>query len=59
MSATDSLELVLERNIHAPGIARSAVSERLVELGVDGSYGQTIVHREPSWVSVAATSQPT
>jgi anti-sigma regulatory factor (Ser/Thr protein kinase) len=43
MSAISSLELELDRTVHAPSIARSAVSERLVELGIDGSYGQTIV----------------
>ncbi len=43
MNATGSLELELERTVHAPAIARSAVSERLVEFGIDGSYGQTIV----------------
>ncbi|HEY0515602.1 MAG TPA: ATP-binding protein [Solirubrobacteraceae bacterium] len=43
MSATSSLELELERTVNAPSVARSAVSERLIELGIDGSYGQTIV----------------
>ncbi|MHB8531472.1 MAG: ATP-binding protein, partial [Solirubrobacteraceae bacterium] len=43
MTATGVLELELDRTVRAPGIARSAVSERLVELGIDGSYGQTIV----------------
>jgi anti-sigma regulatory factor (Ser/Thr protein kinase) len=43
VNATGSLELELDRTVHAPALARSAVSERLVELGIDGSYGQTIV----------------
>jgi anti-sigma regulatory factor (Ser/Thr protein kinase) len=38
-----SLELELERNVHAPSIARSAISERLLALGIDGSFGQTVV----------------
>jgi len=33
----------LERNVHAPAIARAAVSEQLHETGIDGSLGQTIV----------------
>jgi anti-sigma regulatory factor (Ser/Thr protein kinase) len=37
------LELELERNIHAPGLARSAVWEQLTALGIDGSFGQTVV----------------
>lgn len=43
MSATRSLELELERTVHAPALARTAISERLVEMGIDGSYGQTVV----------------
>jgi anti-sigma regulatory factor (Ser/Thr protein kinase) len=43
VSTASSLELELDRNVHAPAIARSAVSERLIEHGIDGSYGQTIV----------------
>jgi anti-sigma regulatory factor (Ser/Thr protein kinase) len=43
VNATSSLELELDRTVHAPALARSAVSERLVELGIDGSYGQTVV----------------
>jgi anti-sigma regulatory factor (Ser/Thr protein kinase) len=38
-----SLRLELERDIAAPALARSAVSEQLLSLGVDGSFGQTVV----------------
>ena len=38
-----SVRLDLERDIHAPAIARSAVAEQLLALGVDGSFGQTVV----------------
>jgi anti-sigma regulatory factor (Ser/Thr protein kinase) len=37
------LELELERNVGAPARARSAVSERLAELGVDGVNEQMLV----------------
>jgi anti-sigma regulatory factor (Ser/Thr protein kinase) len=33
----------LQRNVRAPAIARSAVSEQLLAVGIDGSLGQTIV----------------
>jgi anti-sigma regulatory factor (Ser/Thr protein kinase) len=38
-----SLELELERSVRAPSIARSAISERMLEMGIDGAYGQTLV----------------
>jgi anti-sigma regulatory factor (Ser/Thr protein kinase) len=38
-----SLQLELERDISAPALARSAVADRLGELGVDGAFGQTVV----------------
>ncbi len=38
-----SLNIVLERDVRAPAIARSAVSEQLAARGIDGSIGQTIV----------------
>jgi anti-sigma regulatory factor (Ser/Thr protein kinase) len=38
-----SLRMELERNVRAPAIARSAVSNELVGAGIDGSLGQTIV----------------
>jgi anti-sigma regulatory factor (Ser/Thr protein kinase) len=38
-----TLELELERNVSAPAIARAAISECLLELGIDGSLGQTVV----------------
>ncbi len=41
--ASRSLRLELERTVRAPAIARAAVSEHLLELGVDGSFGQTVV----------------
>ncbi len=37
------LELELERDVHAPARARSAVSERLSDLGVEGREAQTLV----------------
>ena len=40
---TRSLRLELERDIGAPALARSAVSEQLLSFGVDGSFGQTVV----------------
>lgn len=43
MNATGDLELQLDRTVHAPAIARAAVLTRLQELGLDGSYGQTVV----------------
>jgi anti-sigma regulatory factor (Ser/Thr protein kinase) len=39
----ESLRLELERDVQAPAIARSAVAEQLTALGVDGSFGQTVV----------------
>jgi anti-sigma regulatory factor (Ser/Thr protein kinase) len=39
----ESLRLELERDIRAPALARSAVADQLVALGVDGSFGQTVV----------------
>jgi len=39
----DSLRLDLERDVSAPAIARSAVAEQLLALGVDGSFRQTVV----------------
>ena len=42
MSA-DSLRLELQRDVGAPAIARSAVAEQLAAMGVDGSFGQTVV----------------
>jgi anti-sigma regulatory factor (Ser/Thr protein kinase) len=38
-----SLRLKLDRDVTAPAIARSAVADQLMELGVDGSFGQTVV----------------
>jgi anti-sigma regulatory factor (Ser/Thr protein kinase) len=37
------LRMELQRNVRAPAIARSAVSEQLFAVGIDGSLGQTIV----------------
>ena len=39
----ESLRLELERDVSAPAIARSAVAERLLALGLDGSFRQTVV----------------
>ncbi|MGO9489587.1 MAG: ATP-binding protein [Solirubrobacteraceae bacterium] len=41
--SSKSLRLELERSVRAPAIARAAVSEQLVEMGIDGSLGQTVV----------------
>ena len=38
-----SLSLRLERDVRAPAIARSAVSERLLAAGIDGPFEQTVV----------------
>jgi serine/threonine-protein kinase RsbW len=38
-----SLRLQLERNVRAPAIARSAVGEQLLAMGIDGSFAQTVV----------------
>jgi anti-sigma regulatory factor (Ser/Thr protein kinase) len=39
----ESLRLDLGRDVNAPAVARSAVAEQLLALGVDGSFRQTIV----------------
>jgi anti-sigma regulatory factor (Ser/Thr protein kinase) len=41
--STASLRLELRRDVHAPALARSAVSEQLTAFGIDGSLGQTVV----------------
>ena len=41
--ASGSLRLELERTVRAPAIARGAVSEQLEAMGIDGSFGQTVV----------------
>jgi serine/threonine-protein kinase RsbW len=38
-----SLRLQLESSVRAPAIARSAVGEQLLAMGIDGSFGQTVV----------------
>jgi anti-sigma regulatory factor (Ser/Thr protein kinase) len=38
-----TLELELQSSVSAPSTARAAISECLVELGIDGSLGQTVV----------------
>ncbi len=43
MAAGTRLELELERDVSAPARARSAVSERLGELGLEGPDGQLLV----------------
>ena len=53
-----SLRLELERDVSAPAIARSAVSERALELGVDGSLGQTLVLLVSEVVSNAVRHSP-
>ena len=40
---TSLLKLTLERNVHAPSVARAAVSARMRELGIEGSIAQTLV----------------
>jgi anti-sigma regulatory factor (Ser/Thr protein kinase) len=43
MAQETRLELELERNVAAPAHARSAVSERLSDLGLEGSAAQVLV----------------
>ncbi len=38
-----TLRLELERNVRAPALARSAVSDQLFAIGIEGSLAQTIV----------------
>jgi anti-sigma regulatory factor (Ser/Thr protein kinase) len=38
-----SLRIELQRDVRAPAVARSAISDQLFEMGIDGSLGQTIV----------------
>jgi anti-sigma regulatory factor (Ser/Thr protein kinase) len=38
-----SLRMQLARDVRAPALARSAISEQLYGTGIDGSLGQTIV----------------
>jgi anti-sigma regulatory factor (Ser/Thr protein kinase) len=38
-----TLELEMGRTVSAPAIARAAIAECLLELGIDGSLGQTTV----------------
>jgi len=38
-----SLRIELDRDVRAPAIARSMVAEQLQAMGVDGSFGQTVV----------------
>ena len=38
-----TLELELKNTVSAPATARAAISDTLVELGIDGSLGQTVV----------------
>jgi anti-sigma regulatory factor (Ser/Thr protein kinase) len=42
-SGDSSLRLELERDVRAPAIARSVIAEQLLAVGVDGSFGQTVV----------------
>jgi len=52
------LKLKLERDVNAPAIARAAVSERAIELGIDGSFGQTLVLLVSEVVSNAVRHSP-
>jgi anti-sigma regulatory factor (Ser/Thr protein kinase) len=38
-----SLELQLQRDVRAPALARTAVSQQLAQLGIDGTVGQTAI----------------
>jgi anti-sigma regulatory factor (Ser/Thr protein kinase) len=53
-----SLRLELERDVSAPAIARAAVSERAIELGVDGSFGNTLILLVSEVVSNAVRHSP-
>jgi anti-sigma regulatory factor (Ser/Thr protein kinase) len=53
-----SLHLELERDVGAPAIARAAVSERAVELGIEGSFGHTLVLLVSEVVSNAVRHSP-
>lgn len=55
---SSSLQLELERNVRAPAIARSAVSVRMLELGIDGSLAQTLVLLVSELVSNAVRHSP-
>jgi anti-sigma regulatory factor (Ser/Thr protein kinase) len=41
--ACDEIDLVLARSVQAPAIARSAISERCEQLGIDGSLAQSLI----------------
>lgn len=56
--STSSLRLELERDVSAPAIARAAVSERAMELGVEGSFGHTLVLLVSEVVSNAVRHSP-
>ena len=43
MAETTRLELELERDVRAPARARAAIKDRLREMGLEGSEGQTLV----------------
>jgi anti-sigma regulatory factor (Ser/Thr protein kinase) len=53
-----SLRLQLARDVQAPSIARSAVSDQLYSMGIDGSLEQTIVLLVSEVVSNAVRHSP-
>ena len=56
--SASSLRLELERDVSAPAIARAAVSERALELGIEGSFGHTLVLLVSEVVSNAVRHSP-
>ncbi len=42
-AGSSTVELVLERNVQAPALARSAIAERCADLGLDGSLAQSLI----------------
>lgn len=52
------LELVLDRTVQAPAIARYAIAERCEQLGVDGSLEQSLILLVSEVVSNAVRHSP-
>ena len=52
------LELVLDRTVQAPALARYAVTERCEQLGVDGSLAQSLILLVSEVVSNAVRHSP-
>ena len=52
------LELVLDRTVQAPALARYAIAERCEQLGVDGSLAQSLILLVSEVVSNAVRHSP-